>query len=119
MPAIRRLDPTRRLSRAVAHGDTLYLAGLTADDLAQDVRGQTRQILAKIDRYLAEGGSDRSRLLSAQIWLRDIATFDEMNAEWDAWVDPANPPARATVESRLAGDRYLVEIMVTAARDEG
>lgn len=116
MPDIQRIDPTHRMSRAVVHGDTLYLAGMTAGDLTQDVAGQTRQILAKIDGYLAQGGSDKSRLLSANIWLRDIATFDEMNAVWDAWVDPRNPPARATVEARLAGDRYLVEIMVTAAR---
>jgi enamine deaminase RidA (YjgF/YER057c/UK114 family) len=114
---IKRIDSIGRMSRAVAHGTTLYLSGLTADDLAQDTGGQTRQILAKIDRYLAEGGSDKSRLLSANIWLRDIAHFDAMNAEWDAWVDRANPPARATVEARLAGDRYLVEIMVVAARD--
>ncbi len=113
---IERHDAMGRMSRAVAHGDLLFLAGLTADDLAQDTAGQTRQVLAKIDHYLAAGGSDRSRLLSAQIWLRDIAHFDQMNAEWDVWVDRANPPARATVEARLAGDRYLVEIMVVAAR---
>jgi|SRR5258706_16211080 enamine deaminase RidA (YjgF/YER057c/UK114 family) len=114
---IQRFDSSHRMSRAVAHGDTLYVSGLTADDLTEDVRGQTIQILAKIDKYLAMGGSDKSRLLSANIWLSDIAAFDQMNAVWDAWVDRANPPARATVESRLAGERYLVEIMVTAARD--
>ena len=113
---IERHDATGRLARAVCHGDLLFLSGLTADDLDQNTRGQTRQILQKIDHYLALGGSDRTRLLSAQIWLRDISHFDEMNAEWDAWVDRRNPPARATVEARLAGERYLVEIMVTAAR---
>ena len=112
---IRRIDLGKRLTRAVVHGDTVYLAGLTADDLSQDVTGQTRQILAKIDHYLKEAGTDKSRLLTAQIWLRDIAAFDQMNAAWDGWVDPANTPARATVESRLAGDKYLVEIMATAA----
>jgi enamine deaminase RidA (YjgF/YER057c/UK114 family) len=117
MPEIKRFDSIGRMSRAVAYGPTLYLAGMTADDLSKDVAGQTREILARIDHYLAEGGSDKSRLLSANIWLSDIATFNEMNAVWDAWVDRANPPARATVESKLAGPRYLVEIMVTAARD--
>jgi enamine deaminase RidA (YjgF/YER057c/UK114 family) len=113
---IRRIEPGTYLSRAVVFGNLVYVAGLTADDLAQDVAGQTRQILAKIDRYLAEAGTDKSKLLSAQIWLRDIATFKEMNGVWETWVDRANPPARATVEARLAGDRYLVEIMVTAAK---
>ena len=115
--AIRRIDPSSYLSRAVLHGNTVYLAGLTADDLSQDVAGQTRQILTKIDRYLNEAGTDKSKLLSAHIWLRDIATFDEMNRVWESWIDRGNPPARATVEARLAGDRYLVEIMVTAALD--
>lgn len=117
MPGINRIDSIGRMSRAVAYGPTLYLAGLTADDLSKDVTGQTQEILAKIDHYLAEGGSDKSRLLSANIWLSDIGTFNEMNAVWDAWVDRANPPARATVEARLAGPRYLVEIMVVAARE--
>jgi len=115
--AIRRIDPSSYLSRAVLHGNTVYLAGLTADDLSQDVAGQTQQILTKIDRYLNEAGTDKSRLLSAQIWLRDIATFEEMNRVWKSWIDGGNPPARATVEARLAGDRYLIEIMATAALD--
>lgn len=114
--AIRRIEPGTYLSRAVVYDNLVFLAGLTADDQTQDVAGQTRQILAKIDRYLKEGGTDKSKILSAQIWLRDIATFKEMNGAWEAWVDRANPPARATVEARLAGDRILVEIMVTAAR---
>ena len=80
------------------------------------MRGQTDAILRNIDARLAEAGTDRSRLLSANIWLADIATFDQMNTAWDAWVDPANPPARATVEARLASPDYLVEIMVIAAR---
>jgi enamine deaminase RidA (YjgF/YER057c/UK114 family) len=113
---IRRIDPGTYLSRAVVYGDLVFLAGLTADDLSAGVPGQTEQILGKIDRYLAEAGTDKTRLLSAQIWLRDIATFGEMNRVWEAWLDKANPPARATVEARLAGERYLVEIMVTAAR---
>jgi len=113
---IRRIDPGPYLSRAVACGDFVFLAGLTADDRSEDVAGQTRQILRKIDHYLAEAGSSRARLLSAQIWLKDIDTWEAMNRIWSAWIDKANPPARATVEAKLAGDDYLVEIMVTAAR---
>ena len=113
---IQRFDPGPRLSRAVVYGDTVYLAGLTADDLTQGVAGQTKQILTKIDGYLQKAGTDKSRLLTAQIWLSEIGTFDEMNSVWDVWIDKANPPARATVESKLAGPGYRVEIMVVAAR---
>ena len=113
---ITRIDPGPRMSRAVVHGDTVYLAGHVSKEPAGNVRGQTEAILRAIDARLAQAGSDRSKLLSATIWLTDIATFDEMNAAWEAWVDPANPPARATVEARLAAPEYLVEIMVTAAR---
>jgi enamine deaminase RidA (YjgF/YER057c/UK114 family) len=113
---IRRIDPGPYLSRAVVCGDFVFLAGLTADDRSEDVTGQTQQILRKIDHYLAEAGSGRARLLSAQIWLKDIGTWEAMNRVWSAWIDKANPPARATVEAKLAGDDYLVEIMVTAAR---
>ena len=113
---IRRIDPGPYLSRAVVCGDFVFLAGLTADDRSEDVAGQTRQILRKIDHYLAEASSSRARLLSAQIWLKDIGTWEAMNRVWSAWIDKANPPARATVEANLAGHDYLVEIMVTAAR---
>ena len=102
------------MSQAVVHGGLAYLAGIVADDLVPSVADQTRQILAKIDRLLAMAGSDKTRILKANIWLSDIRRFDEMNAVWDAWVAKGHPPARATVESRLAGD-YLVEIMVEAA----
>ena len=112
---IKRFDAGPRLARMVIHGPTIYLAGLTADDTTADVAGQTRQILAKIDGYLAKAGSSKSKLLAAQIWLSDIDTFDQMNSVWDKWVDPQNTPARATVESRLAGEQYKVEIMATAA----
>ncbi len=111
-----RIDPGPRMSRAVVHGDTVYLAGHVSKEPAGSVRGQTEAILRNIDARLAEAGTDRSKLLSANIWLADIATFDEMNAAWDSWVDRANPPARATVEARLASPDYLVEIMVIAAR---
>ena len=112
---IRRIQPGPRMSGAVVHGHTVYLAGLTADDATQDVKGQTRQILAKIDKLLAEAGSDKSKILSANIWLTDIGTWSQMNEVWDAWVSPGNTPARATVEARLAVPGLSVEIMVQAA----
>ena len=111
---ITHIQPGRRMSRAVAHAGVVYTAG-HVDDSAPDVAGQTRAILAKLDAVLAEAGTDKSRLLSANIWLADIAAFDEMNAVWDAWVAGLEPPARATVEARLAGPQYRVEIAVIAA----
>jgi enamine deaminase RidA (YjgF/YER057c/UK114 family) len=104
------------MSQAVIHGDTVYLAGQVADDTGADVAGQTQQILSKIDDLLAAAGTDKSKLLSANIWLSDISTFGQMNAVWDEWVTPGQPPARATVESKLAGPQYKVEIMAVAAR---
>ena len=103
------------MSQAVVHGGLAYLAGIVADDLVPSVGDQTRQILAKIDRLLAMVGSDKTRILKANIWLSDIRRFDEMNAVWDGWVASGHTPARATVEARLAGPGYLVEIMVEAA----
>lgn len=114
--SVQRIGIGPRMSAAVVHGDTVYLAGHVARDPAGDVYGQTVAILQSIDARLAEAGTDRSKLLSASIWLTDIATFGEMNRAWDAWVDPANPPARATVEARLAAPEYLVEIAVIAAK---
>lgn len=105
-----------RMSQAVIHGDTVYLAGQVADDTSAGVAGQTEQILNKIDARLAEAGSDKSKLLSATIWIADMARFNEMNALWDAWVSLGNTPARACVEARLAAPQYQVEIMVVAAR---
>ena len=113
---IERIKVGPRMSQVVIHGDTVYLAGQVADDPSADVAGQTRQILAKIDNLLAEAGADKSKVLSANVWLSDISTFDQMNAVWDKWVTPGQPPARATVESRLAGPEFKVEIMVVAAR---
>jgi enamine deaminase RidA (YjgF/YER057c/UK114 family) len=112
-----RHEPGPRMSQAVVHGGIVYLAGQVAE--GANVTQQTTRILAEIDRLLALSGSDKSRLLSAQIFLSDISTFAEMNKVWDAWVDKANPPARATVESKLAARQFLVEIMVTAAQKEG
>ena len=115
MTEITRLDQNARRSRAVVHGNTVYLAGQVADDTAEGVAGQTRQILAKIDALLAAAGTDKSKLLTTNIWLSDIGTFAEMNSAWDAWVSPGNTPARATVEAKLAGPQYTVEIAVIAA----
>ncbi|MBL8386009.1 MAG: RidA family protein [Burkholderiales bacterium] len=114
--SIQRINAGPRMSSAVVHGNTVYLAGLTADDRTLDVKGQTRQILAKIDKFLAEAGTDKSKLLSANIWLTDISTWSQMNEVWDAWVAPGNTPARATVEAKLAAPGLSVEIMVQAAR---
>lgn len=104
-----------RMSEAVVHNGTVYLAGQVAEDPSQDTAGQTRQILAAIDRLLAECGSDKTRILSAQIFLADIAEFSQMNSVWDAWVPAGHTPARATVEAKLATPKYRVEIKVIAA----
>lgn len=113
--SIHRHNSGPRMSAAVVHGNTVYLAGQVAGDPSADVRGQTEQVLKKIDDLLAAVGSSKARLLSATVWLANISTFNEMNAAWDAWVDPASAPARATVEARLASPKYLVEIAVIAA----
>ena len=120
MADIRRIETTQppgpRMSRAVVRGDNIYLAGLTASDTSQDVAGQTRQILDKIDHYLKEAGTNKSNLLTANLWIKDMALFADMNSVWNAWVDPENPPARACVRADLARPEVLVEIMVTAAK---
>lgn len=114
--SVQRIKPGPRMSQAVVHGNTVYLQGVTADDQSQDVKGQTAQILAKIDALLAQAGTDKSKLLSANIWLTDIGTWSQMNEVWDAWVSPGNAPARATVEAKLAAPGLKVEIMVQAAK---
>ena len=113
---IERLQPGPRMSQAVIHDNTIYLAGQVAADPSQNVVGQTRQILAEIDQLLAEAGSDKTRILSATIYLADIGTFAQMNSVWDTWVPQGHTPARATVEARLAASVYLVEIQIIAAR---
>jgi enamine deaminase RidA (YjgF/YER057c/UK114 family) len=105
-----------RLSQAVVHGDTVYLAGIVADHPIPDAAAQTGQILDQIDKLLAECGTDKSKLLMATIWLADIRYYDEMNSVWDKWVVPGQTPARACIEARLAQPKYLVEIRVVAAR---
>ena len=112
--SIKRHGVGPRLSQAVVHGNTVYLAGMVAGDPSADTKGQTEQILKKIDDTLAAVGSHKSKLLSATIYLSNMSTFAEMNSVWDAWVDSANTPARATVEARLAAPKYMVEIMAIA-----
>jgi enamine deaminase RidA (YjgF/YER057c/UK114 family) len=113
--SIERVENGTRFCRVLRHAGVVYLAGMTADDTTGDTEQQTRDTLAKIDHYLALAGTSKSALLTATIWLRDIADFDRMNGVWDAWIDPEHMPVRATVEARLAGEAYRVEIMVTAA----
>jgi enamine deaminase RidA (YjgF/YER057c/UK114 family) len=113
--AIKRHGVGPRLSQAVVHGNTAYLAGMVADDASADTKGQTEQVLRKIDAALQAVGSDKSKLLSAQIFITDMRNFADMNAVWDAWVDKSSTPARATVQASLANPKMLVEIMVVAA----
>ncbi len=113
---IERIETGPRMSQAVIHGDTVYLAGVVADKTVPSVENQTKQVLAQIDKLLKQAGTDKSRILKANIWLSDIRTFSEMNKAWEKWASKGNTPARATVEAKLATPEYLVEIMVTAAR---
>ncbi len=105
-----------RMSQAVSHNGIVYLAGQVGS--GADVTAQTRDMLAHVDARLAGAGSNKSKLLSATIWLANMADFAEMNAVWDAWVDPDNTPARACTEARLATPKFLVEVMVTAVIEE-
>ncbi len=114
--SIKRHPAGKLFSAAVEYNGVVYVAGQVADDLAQGIKGQTEQVLKKIDAVLAAAGTHKSKILSANVWVTDIRNRDEMNAAWTAWVDPANLPARATVEAKLADSRMLVEIMVTCAK---
>jgi len=114
--SIQRVRPGKRLSDAVVHGSTIYLAGQVATDPAVDVRAQAKDVLAQIDRLLGELGSSKSRLLSVTIYLTDMADFAAMNEVWDAWVPQGDLPARATVQARLARPEYRIEIQAIAAR---
>jgi enamine deaminase RidA (YjgF/YER057c/UK114 family) len=115
MPAITRIETGPRMSQAVVHNGTIYLAGQVGAP-GEPAGNQTKAILAEIDRLLAAAGSDKSRILYAQIWLATMDDFAAMNAVWDAWVPAGNTPARATGEARLATPDYRVEIIVTAAQ---
>lgn len=115
--AIERLDKGPRMSQAAIVGNLVFTAGRVADKTAgQAVGSQTKEILEGLDALLARAGSDKSRIVSVSIWLANMADFDGMNAVYDAWVDKANPPVRATVEARLAGSEFAVEIAVIAER---
>lgn len=115
MTDIRRIDPGARLSEASIHGGRIYCSGMIPEDTSQDITGQVKQALAEIDSLLAKGGSDKTKILSAVIWLADIGDFAAMNKVWDAWVVPGQTPARATVQARLNDPKMKVEIMVVAA----
>ncbi|WEF34105.1 RidA family protein [Pseudoduganella chitinolytica] len=113
---IKRLHVGKRLSEVAIHNNTVYLAGQIAEDTTADIAGQTREVLAHVDRLLAESGSDKSCILSTQIYISDMALFPAMNEEWDAWVAQGHTPPRATVEAKLANPACLVEIVVVAAQ---
>lgn len=116
--SIQRFETNARMSQVVVHNGVAYLSGQVGSDPDGDVKAQTAQTLEKIDRLLAVAGSDRSKLLGANIWLTDITSgFAAMNEAWEAWVPEGTAPARATVQSRLASDQWKVEIMVWAAAD--
>jgi enamine deaminase RidA (YjgF/YER057c/UK114 family) len=112
---IQRHNVGKRLSEIVVHNATVYLAGEVPDDTSKDITGQTEEVLVKIDKLLAQVGSDKTKILSAQIFLPDMKDFAGMNVAWDKWVSAGNTPARATVEAKLANAGYKVEIMCIAA----
>ena len=115
--SIERIGAGPRMSKAVVHGNTVYLAGQVADQTkGKSVGEQTKEILSIIDGLLAQAGSDKTKMLSATIWLSDISTFAEMNAQWDGWIVQGATPARATVQAQLAAPDYKVEIAVIAAK---
>ena len=115
MSSIKRVNVEKRLSDMAVYNGVAYLAGQVPDDASLDMAGQTRQVLATIDRLLAEAGTDKTKILMAQIFVANIKEFDGMNQAWDAWVAAGHAPPRATVEARLANPDYKVEIVVTAA----
>lgn len=114
--SITRKHTNQRMSQMVIHGDTIYLAGQVAKDASADITVQTQQVLDKVDALLAEAGSDKTKILSAQIWISSIGHFSAMNEVWDAWVAEGNAPARACIEARLASPDLLVEVGIVAAK---
>lgn len=117
MSSIKRVNVEKRLSDMAIHNGVAYLAGQVPDDASLDITGQTQQVLATIDRLLKEAGTDKTKILMAQIFIANMKEFDGMNKAWDAWVAAGHTPPRATVEARLANPDYKVEIVVTAAVD--
>jgi len=115
MMAIQRFHTAKRLSEVVVHNGTIYLAGQVAADMTRDIIGQTEDVLASIDRLLGEAGSDKTKILSAQIFLPDMDDFAAMNSVWERWVVPGHTPARATIQAKLANPSYRIEVLVIAA----
>ncbi|KXZ52340.1 hypothetical protein GPECTOR_10g972 [Gonium pectorale] len=116
MAAIQRFDTGARLSEMVIHNGTVYLAGQVPEDTNVDAKEQTASVLRQIDELLARAGTDKTKILSAQVFLRDLADFPQMNEAWDAWVPAGHAPTRATVEAKLADPGWKVEIVVVAAQ---
>ncbi|KMM75257.1 MULTISPECIES: RidA family protein [Xanthomonas] len=112
---IQRFDTGPRMSEMTVHNGVAYLAGQIAEDTSADIAGQTREVLAAIDRLLALAATDKSRILRAEIYMTDLAEFAEMNKVWEEWVSPGNTPARATVQAKLADPAWKIEIVITAA----
>ncbi|MGN7830400.1 RidA family protein [Pseudoxanthomonas sp. 22568] len=112
---IQRFDVGPRMSEMAIHNGVVYLAGQIADDASQDIRGQTRQVLAAVDALLAQAETDKSKLLRVEIFLKDMLDFEGMNQAWDEWVVPGHTPPRATVQARLANAEWRIEVLVTAA----
>jgi enamine deaminase RidA (YjgF/YER057c/UK114 family) len=113
---IKRHEPSKIYSKVVEANGFVYTAGIVADDISQDVKGQTQQILREIDRLLKLAGTDKTKVVSASIWVSDIRQRDAMNEAWNAWTGGENLPGRACVEAKLADPRMLVEIAVVAAK---
>jgi enamine deaminase RidA (YjgF/YER057c/UK114 family) len=115
MMEIKRFHVGKTLSEMAVYNGVIYLAGQIAEDTAQDIKGQTREVLGHIDRLLAEAGSDKTRILMCQIFISDFKNFEGMNEVWNAWVPDGHSPPRATVEAKLAKPEWLLEVVVTAA----
>ncbi|MGH8161533.1 MAG: RidA family protein [Gammaproteobacteria bacterium] len=116
MSRIERHEPGKILSKAIDFHGFVFLSGTTAKDLAKDIKGQTKEVLDEIDRLLEAHGTDKTRLLQAQIWVKDIRDRDAMNEVWAAWLPESAAPVRACVQATMADPRHLVEIMVTACK---
>lgn len=116
MPHIERHDPSTYLSSLVVHGDTLYLAGLVAEDLDQDMKGQTEDVLRQLDEVLGWAGSDKSKILSVTIYITDMALKPQMNEVWKAYFSPEHLPARATIGINDLGPKVLIEVVTIASR---
>jgi enamine deaminase RidA (YjgF/YER057c/UK114 family) len=112
---LRRFHVGDRLSEMTVHNGTVYLAGQVASDASQDIRGQTTQVLAAIDKLLAEAGTDKAHILMCQIFIKDLADFPAMNEVWEDWLAPGDAPPRATVQAQLAKPDWKIELVVTAA----